>query len=128
MGLPAAKKGDQVVAVDVHIVIPPSPAPPVPVPLPFNGIIDNNLSNDVNIMGMPAAVEGSTATNTPSHIPPGGSFQTPPHNTGTIKTGSSTVFINGKAAARATDTAETCNDPQDLPVGVVVAQGTVFIG
>lgn len=127
MGQPAAKQGDQIVALDTHIIIPPS-APPVPVPLPFNGILDSNLSGDVNIMGMAAAVQGSTATNTPSHIPPGGSFQRPPHNTGTIKTGSATVFINGKPAARAGDTAETCNDPAELPVGTVVAVSTVMIG
>lgn len=127
MGLPAAKQGDQIVAIDFHIVVPPSP-PPVTVPLPFNGIIDNNLSADVNIMGMPAAVEGSTATNTPPHIPPGGAFQKPPSNKGTIKMGNSSVFINGKAAARATDLAETCNDPMDLPVGQVIAQGTVLFG
>jgi uncharacterized Zn-binding protein involved in type VI secretion len=39
-----------------------------------------------------------------------------------------TVTINGKAAARAGDTAKTCNDPTDLPVGVVVAAGLVTIG
>jgi hypothetical protein len=31
-------------------------------------------------------------------------------------------------AARNGDTAMTCNDPVDLPVGKVVAVGTVFIG
>ena len=39
-----------------------------------------------------------------------------------------TVFINGKPAARSGDTAITCNDLVDLPVGKVVAKGTVFIG
>lgn len=128
MGLPAAKQGDQIVATDIHIVIPPSPSPPVPVPLPFAGVIDGKLSGDVKIMGMPAAVMGSTATNTPPHIPPGGSFQTPPKNQGEIMMGSPTVNINGKAAARATDPAKTCNDPTELPVGQVVAAGTVMIG
>ena len=34
----------------------------------------------------------------------------------------------GEPAARAGDTAKTCNDPTDLPVGKVVATpGTVFI-
>jgi uncharacterized Zn-binding protein involved in type VI secretion len=42
--------------------------------------------------------------------------------------GSLSVNINSKAAARAGDIAKTCNDPTDLPVGTVVAQGTVFIG
>ena len=132
MGVPAAKKGDKIVATDTHIIMVPSPAGPVPTPLPhpFMGIIDGNLSPDVNIMGMPAATVGSTADNTPAHIPtpPGTSFQSPPANKGTIKLGSATVKINGQAAARNGDTAMTCNDPSDLPVGSVIASGTVFIG
>jgi uncharacterized Zn-binding protein involved in type VI secretion len=105
MGQPAAKQGDQIVATDTHIVMVPVP-PPTPTPLthPFAGIISGALSSDVNIMGMPAATVA------------------------TIKVGSATVKINGKAAARNGDTAETCNDPSDLPVGTVVAAGTVLIG
>jgi uncharacterized Zn-binding protein involved in type VI secretion len=108
----------------------PSPSGPIPTPLPhpFTGIIDGNLSKDVNIMGLPAATLGSTATNTPSHIPQGGPFQKPPSNKATIITGSGTVMINGKPAARSGDTALTCNDPVDLPVGKVVAAGNVLIG
>src|SRR3954469_5651740 len=102
MGQPAAKKGDQVMATDIHIVMIPSPGGPVPTPLPhpFTGILDGALSEDVKIQGMPAAVQGSTATNTPSHIPQGGPFQSPPQNKGTVQMGSGTVKINGKAAAR----------------------------
>ncbi len=130
MGQPAAKQGDQITAVDTHIILVPSPGGPVPTPLPhpFNGIINGNLSSNVKIMGMPAAVQGSTADNTPPHIPQGGSFQQPPTNRGQIISGSATVMINGKPAARSGDTAMTCNDPADLPVGTVVATGTVFIG
>ena len=132
MGQPAAKKGDQVVAVDTHIVMVPAAPSPVPTPLPhpFTGIINGGLSSDVNIMGMPAATVDSTADNTPPHIPtpPGTTFQKSPANKATIKVGSQTVKINGKAAARNGDTAKTCNDPADLPVGKVVAVGTVFIG
>jgi uncharacterized Zn-binding protein involved in type VI secretion len=132
MGQPAAKQGDQIVAVDTHIVMVPSASGSVPTPLPhpFSGIIGGGLSSDVKIMGMPAATVDSTADNTPAHIPtpPGVSFQSPPGNVATIKTGSQTVKINGKQAARAGDTAETCNDPSDLPVGSVVAVGTVMIG
>ena len=130
MTKPAAKQGDRIVATDTHIVMIPSPGGPVPTPLPhpFSGIIDNNLSSDVNIMGKPAATVDSTATHTPSHIPQGGPFQKPPSNQGKIIIGSMSVFINGKAAARTGDKAQTCNDPTDLPVGTVVAQATVFIG
>ncbi len=132
MAQPAAKQGDQVTAVDMHIVMVPSPGGPVPTPLPhpFSGIIDGSLSTDVMIMGMPAATVGSTATNTPPHIPtpPGTTFQIPPTNRGTITMGSSTVFINGKPAARNGDMAQTCADPVPNPAAQVIAVGTVMIG
>lgn len=131
MGQPAAKEGDQVMATDTHIVMVPSPGGPVPTPLPhpFSGKLDGGLSGDVKIAGKAAAVVGSTATNQPSHVPSGGpSFQSPPSNKATIKLGSQTVKINGKAAARNGDTCDTCNDPSDLPVGQLIATGTVMIG
>ena len=133
MGQPAAKQGDQVVATDIHIVLVPAPpGPPVPTPLPhpFTGIIDGNLSSNVNIMGMPAATVTSTAEDTPPHLPtpPGTAFVKPPSNKATIILGSPTVFINNKPAARNGDVALTCNDPVDLPVGTVVAVGTVLVG
>jgi uncharacterized Zn-binding protein involved in type VI secretion len=129
MGPPAAKQGDRIVAVDIHMILPVvQPAPAVPVPHPFSGLIDGGLSADVKIQGMPAATVTSTATNTPPHVPIGGTFVIPPRNQGRIIRGSATVLINGKPAARAGDTALTCNDPADMPVGTVVAQGTVFIG
>jgi uncharacterized Zn-binding protein involved in type VI secretion len=133
MGQPAAKQGDQVVATDIHIVLVPAPpGPPVPTPLPhpFTGIIDGSLSSNVNIMGMPAATVTSTADDTPPHLPtpPGTSFVKPPSNKATIIQGSPTVFINNKPAARNGDVALTCNDPVDLPVGTVVAVGTVLMG
>ena len=130
MGQPAAKKGDQIMANDIHIVMIPSPGGPIPTPLPnpFMGQIDGALSSDVNIEGQPAAVQGSTATNTPSHIPAGGPFQSPPSNKATIQTGSATVLINGKPAARNGDIAMTCNDPADAPMGTVMAVGKVNIG
>jgi uncharacterized Zn-binding protein involved in type VI secretion len=130
MGQPAAKRGDQVIATDTHIVMIPSPGGPVPTPLPhpFTGRIDGSLSSDVNIEGKPAAVQGSTATNTPAHVPQGGPFQKPPSNKATIQLGSGTVLINGKPAARNGDKAMTCNDPADLPVGTIIAVSTVMIG
>ena len=133
MGQPAAKQGDRITAIDTHIVLVPAPpAPPIPTPLPhpFMGLLNNNLSQDVNIMGLPAATVGSMADNAPPHIPtpPGTVFQKPPTNKATIKLGSPTVKINGKMAARNGDIAETCNDPADLPIGTVIAVGTVMVG
>lgn len=127
MGQPAAKQGDTITGTDMHIIVPPS-GTPFPTPLPFSGIIDGGLSTDVKINGLPAATAGSTATNTPPHIPPGGSFQKPPSNKATIQAGSATVRINGRMAARAGDPAMTCNDPVDRPAGTVVASGNVMIG
>jgi uncharacterized Zn-binding protein involved in type VI secretion len=132
MGQPAAKQGDRVVAVDTHIVMVPSGPvlAPQPLPHPFAGMLNGGLSSDVKISGQPAAVTGSTADNSPAHIPtpPGTSFQKPPSNKATIQQGSPTVKINGKPAARNGDKALTCNDPTDLPSGTVIAVGNVLIG
>jgi uncharacterized Zn-binding protein involved in type VI secretion len=130
MKQPAAKQGDKINSTDTHIIMIPSPGGPVPTPIPhlFSGMIDSNLSTNVKIMGMPAATAGSTATNLPPHIPQGGTFQRPPSNKATIQTGSITVKINGKIAARNGDMALTCNDPADILAGTVIAGGTVNIG
>lgn len=130
MGQPAAKQGDLVTALDTHVYLIPSPGGPVPTPLPspFSGQLTLNLSPNVRIMGLPAATLGSIAVNTPPHLPQGGPFQRPPSNQGRIITGSATVRINGQPAARNGDTAMTCNDPVDLPIGTIVAAGTVLIG
>lgn len=132
MGQPAAKQGDQITAMDMHIVMVPSPGGPVPTPLPhpFMGIIDGGLSTNVKIGGMPAATVTSTASNTPPHIPmpPGTVFQIPPQNKGTVMQGSTTVMINGKPAARMGDPAQTCADPVPNMSATVVAVGTVMIG
>jgi uncharacterized Zn-binding protein involved in type VI secretion len=143
MGQPAAKKGDEVVGTDTHLVVPPA-GPPVALPYPFAGTIDGGLSPDVRIMGQPAARVGCTATNDSPHdpmrpgtggpvptavpAPPGAAFQRPPRNSATVKGGSATVRINGKPAVRHGDIALTCNDPADLPAGTVRASGTVRIG
>lgn len=131
MGQPAAKQNDTITATDTHLIQPPGAPPPPPVLVPghvFNGKIDGSLSSDVKIEGQFAATVGSTATNTPSHIPIGGTFINPPTNQATILKGSATVMINNEPAARMGDTAQTCNDPAPLPVGTVVAVGTVLIG
>lgn len=132
MGQPAAKQGDKVMAVDTHILMVPTPGGPVPTPMPhpFSGTLMGGLSATVTIGGKAAAVVGSTATNTPPHIPanPAAPFQKPPANKGTVQVGSPTVKINGKAAARHGDTVMTCNDPADQPIGKIIAVGTVTIG
>ncbi|WP_437967091.1 PAAR domain-containing protein [Sorangium sp. So ce260] len=131
MSKPAAKQGDRVSAIDTHIVMVPSAAGPVPTPtpLPFEGLLDTGLSATVLIDEKAAAVHGSQAHNAPPHVAPSGTFQRPPSNEATVQIGSGTVLIDGKAAARDGDTALTCNDPADAPVGrVVVASSTVIVG
>ena len=130
MGRPAAKLGDTIFAIDTHLVFTPPVPTPVPLPHPFRGTINGNLSKNVKIMGRPAATVGSIAVNMPPHIPtpPGIAFLKIPSNKGIIQMGSLTVRINGKMAARAGDMALTCNDPIDLPLGRVIATGTVLIG
>ena len=132
MGQPAATQGDKVMAVDTHILLVPSPGGPVPTPTPhpFSGTLTGGLSTTVKIGGKPAAVVGSTATNAPPHMPvnPAAPFQKPPANKGTVQMGSTTVKINGKAAARHGDPVMTCNDPADQPIGKIIAVGTVNIG
>ena len=130
MGQPAAKQGDRIMATDTHVVMLPSPGGPVAtsLPNPFDGLIDTGLSTDVTIDKLPAAMLGSGASNQPPHIPAGGPFQVPPSNTATIVSGSATVTINKKPAARMGDKAMTCNDPAPLPIGTIVARSTVAIG
>ena len=130
MTKPAAKRGDRIVGVDTHIVMVPSPGGPVPtpMPMPFTGALSSELSQDVQIENKPAAVVGSVAMNSPAHVPPGGPFQKPPANKGTIQMGSQTVKINDKQAARLGDAAITCNDPADAPQGTVIAAGSVLVG
>ena len=126
----AAKQGDDVVAVDTHIVLVSAPSGPVPTPLPspFKGPLSSELSSTVFIDEMPAATVGSKASNASPHVPAGGPFQTPPANEATIQMGSNSVFIDDQGAARMGDIAVTCNDPSDLPIGKVIANGTVFAG
>jgi uncharacterized Zn-binding protein involved in type VI secretion len=132
MGQPAANGSSSVVAVDTHIVMVPSPGGPIPTPLPhpFSGTLDSALCSTVKIGGQPAAVVGSTASNSPAHIPtpPGTSFQAPPANRGQVAIGSATVKIGGQPAARNGDPVTTCNDPADAPVGQIIAVGTVMVG
>jgi uncharacterized Zn-binding protein involved in type VI secretion len=131
MGSPAARSGDQVNGVDLHLVAVPPPSPPALLPHPFSGAIDGQMIASVTIEGRPAAVVGSTATNAPPHLPttPGLSFVSPPANRGVVFLGSDTVAIGGRPAARLGDRVRTCNDPIDVTMGSVTSgASTVFVG
>lgn len=117
------KRSSKLVATDTHLLNGS------PLQLPFRGVIDGDLSPNVLVEKKYAAMVGTSATNTPVHVtPPGKSFDKPPSNQGVIVGGSGTVLINDRQAARDGDGAKTCNDPKDLPVGLVVAKSTVIIG
>ncbi len=131
MGQPAARKDDQVLATDIHIVMIPTPGGEVPTPLPhpFVGKITTGVSTNVKIGGKPAAMQGCEVQNTVSHIAMGPRFQKNPTNKGKILLGSPTVLINNKPAARQGDMVMTCNDPADMPMGSILAGApTVLIG
>jgi len=131
MGQPAARKDDQIVGVDIHIIMIPTPGGEVPTPLPhpFAGKITDGCSTNVKIEGKPAAVVGAAVKNNMNHIPMGPRFQKNPNNQGKIKLGSFTVKINGKNAARAGDMVETCNDPMPMPTcAIVKGANKVMIG
>ncbi len=143
---PAAKKDDRIISDSTSKVWvqPPGTPPPNPIAVAFSydGSIDNGLSSNVFIMGKPAATEGSTATNsnppaTQAAVTSQGSLLTTTvNNTARIKTGSSTVFINGKKAARNNDKAMTWDyslppfpgTPQEVQNATIISSGSVFIG
>jgi uncharacterized Zn-binding protein involved in type VI secretion len=130
---PAARLGDAVVGVDIHVVLVPSPTgtAPTPLPHPFSGTITSSTVSTVLIGGQPAAVVGSVATNSQPHVPtpPGTSFSRPPANRGTVSSGSSTVLADGKRLARLGDRVRTCNDPLDRESSVIQSGATsVLVG
>ncbi|MGO4362946.1 PAAR domain-containing protein [Terrabacter sp. RAF57] len=134
MGAAAARLTDTVTGSDTHIVMVPAPSGSVPTSLPghpFSGTLTSAASSDVTIDGLAAAVVGTKATNSPSHVPlpPGTSFASPPSNSGEVSAGSSSVTIGGKAAARQGDTVRTCNDPTDADTSTITSGSTkVTIG
>ena len=125
---PVAKFQDHIVAVDTHLVIPEGGGKPEPLPLPFDGLLVEELSPDVLAEHRAVAVVGSVARQAPGHIVAPKSFAKPPSNEARVVVGSATVLANNRPLARAGDTATTCNDPVELPVGTVVASGTVLSG
>jgi uncharacterized Zn-binding protein involved in type VI secretion len=134
----AAKQGDQIVPVGVHlhVVKLPSPAPPGPLAHPCVWEITKNLSADVFIHSQAAAMKDSGGENTGAKkhavTKPGLDFLRPPPNMdqAAIADGSRSVFINKRPAARAGDPADTCHEAPGAKTGSVVIAGTctVFIG
>lgn len=136
----AAKFGDPVVGVDIHMVMVPTPAGPVPTPLPhpFVGVVFDPLGaaigaaigavfgggGPVLINHMPVGNTGTEVKGVPHFpTPPGVSFAPNdiPDHEGTIVTGSKTVHMAGASAGRLTSMVSSCNFPLNLPTSVCMA-------
>ncbi len=119
---PAAKEGDRVVGVDVHLV------DGAPTPFPFEGKLDGKLAESVYFDDKPAATIDTTTTNDRKHVPPPSKkFDKPPKNEGVVIEGSERVLVEDRPVARSGDKVKTCNDPVDAPTAAIVADGTVDV-
>ncbi len=136
----AAKFGDPVLGIDLHLVMVPTPAGPVPTPLPhpFVGVVFDPLGaalgaaigavfgggGPVLVNQMPVGNTGIEAKGLP-HLPtpPGVAFAPNdlPDNKGTLVTGSKTVHFAGSSAGRLTSLVASCNFPLNLPTSVCMA-------
>jgi len=136
----AAKFGDPVLGIDLHMVMVPTPAGPVPTPLPhpFIGVVFDPLGAAIGAAlgaifggGGPVLINSLPAGNTGMEVrgqphlptPPGVSFapNDVPDFKGTIVTGSKTVSFAGSSAARLTSLVSTCGFPLNLPTSVCLA-------
>lgn len=128
---PVARKDDRIVGMDMHIVMVPAPSGQVPTPMPFtfSGTLNGDLASDVKANDLLVAVVGSTADNSPPHIPAGGTFQQQPKDKATIVDGSGSVFANDKKVARVGDPADSCDDlGGSRNAHVVAGSGNVVAG
>jgi len=146
--IPAVTHFDPVMGMDVHFVLPPGSPSPVPVPHPFIGMILDvvdylpyPVGATVYVNGVPAAVAGTGAWPTPSHIPIGGPWAPPdtpqPGNEGEMFMGSSTVTFDGFPASYGGLPVLTCqgvgmpppprpNSKKSTPSGMVLPTSTVM--
>ncbi len=105
---PAAKHGDPVVGVDIHLIQPPGPVPPVPIPHPHIGMVFDPadyapiIGSTVSIGGAHRAQAGTAGYPVP-HIPIGGVWGKPPkpEHENECFMGSSTVNVDGDAGTYA---------------------------
>jgi RHS repeat-associated protein len=146
--IPAVTHYDPVMGVDIHYVLPPGSPSPVPLPHPFIGMIfdpvdylPSPVGATVYVNGVPAAVAGTGAWPTPSHIPIGGPWAPPdtpqPGNEGEMFMGSSTVTFDGFPASYGGLPVLTCqgvgmpppprpNSKKSTPSGMVLPTSTVM--
>ena len=119
---PAAKEGDRVVGIDVHLV------DGAPTPFPFEGKLDGALAESVYFDDKPAATIDTTTKNGRTHVPPPSKkFDKPPKNEGVVIEGAERVLVENRPVARSGDLVKTCNDPVDAPTAKIIADGTVDV-
>jgi len=102
MGQPAVVAGDQVQGQCVGHQIPSPVGAPMPAPpLPFQAPLTVGLSTSVFVAGTPFAVVGSKGYNLPPHVGlhPSDPKMAPPLQEAQVVMGSSSVLVEGKAAA-----------------------------
>ena len=133
----AAKFGDPVLGLDIHMVIIPGPPGTAPLPHPFVGAVFDPLGaamgaaigavfgggGPVFVNGMPTGNSGTDVMNIPHFPTPPGTGpappDAPPDNEGTILTGSKTVNFGGSSQARELSHVISCSYPVDLPSSIV---------
>ena len=130
MGQPAASRAISIVAIDIHLIQPPgADARRCRCRTRSAASSTAALSTDVKIEGSRRRRSTAPPPTRRRTFRIGGIVRQPAEQQGRRSSrGSATVTINGKPAARAGDTAATCNDPVDLPVGHRRRRGTVLIG
>jgi RHS repeat-associated protein len=113
---PAAKHFDIVMGVDTHLIQPPGPVSPLPIPHPFIGMVFDpmdylpKMGATIKINGLPRAIAGSAAMDSPPHIPLGGMFVNPPANQGEMFMGSATVNAEGEPLSFMSLQVLSCSD------------------
>ena len=131
MPQPVVKKGDHITR---HRHAPRHPGdaarPPVPTPLPYDGVLQQDLCTTVFSQQKAVAVVGSTSVMSPGHIVAPNSFANPP-----IEPGARVHRFRRPRVPQSTrrsPATPTWRRPAtiqvDLPVGQVVASGTVYSG
>lgn len=146
MGQPAAKQGDLIVSPgDIHYVQINTPDGPVvqPMPLEFQGAISQGCCTTVKIGGMPAAVKGAGADNSPAFIHGLEVLEHPlpspadlPHgasNQGSVTGGTGKVKFGGSPSAQVGTACTTCHNLPEgnqapSPVIQIAIASTVKVG
>jgi RHS repeat-associated protein len=128
----AAKFGDPVLGVDLHMVVLP-PGGQVPLPHPFVGVVWDPIGAAIGGIfgGGPVHINGIHNGGTGCGVKGMGHIPTPPGvcfapsdvpgNEGSIVTGSKTVHLGGASAGRKGSMVSSCNFPLNLPTSMCLA-------